>query len=168
MKTGNILFSAVQILFVALVMLLGMFFLGLDHVTYLRFAIADFFLQEPVRFSFLGYLVLGCSALLLLGFYVMHRGIYYQIKMGRGQASVDPMIVQSYVKTYWDSIFPEKDYAVEVRFSNDQKMQLFLEMPLLAPENHKTVLLNAEGELGKILEKHLGYRREFLLSVLIK
>lgn len=168
MRAGNILFSAVQIIFVMLIMLLGLVFLSLDYVSYLRYAIADFFLEESVRFSLAGYVILGCGVLLLLGFYVMHRGVYYRIKMGKRDAWVDPAVVQSYVKTYWDSVFPEKDFAVEVRFSGDQKIELFVEMPLLSPENHKSVLLKSEGELAQILEKHLGYRRDFLLSALIK
>lgn len=168
MKAGNLIFSAVQLIFVALVLLLGLFFVGLEHVSHLRFAIADFFLQEPMRFSFVGYLILGCGILLLVGFYVMHRGVYYKIKMGKHDALVDPAVVQQYVKIYWDSVFPDKNLSVDVRFSHDQKMELCVEMPLLAPENHKGVLEKVEGDLGKILEKHLGYRREFLLSVLIK
>lgn len=168
MKVGNLLFSAVQLVFVGLVFLLGMFFIGLEHVSHLRFAIAQFFLEPPVHFSIAGYLTLSCGGLLLVGFYSMHRGVYYRIKMGKNEAFVDSALIRRYVKDYWDTIFPSENYDVEVRFSHDQKMLLFVEMPLLSSENQKKILEKAEKELGQTLQKHLGFKKDFLLSVLVK
>ena len=57
MKTGNLLFSAVQFVFAALVVLLGGLFIGLEYAPHLRYYIADFFQLTP-HFSLIGYLVL--------------------------------------------------------------------------------------------------------------
>ncbi len=168
MKTGNLLFSAVQFVFVMLVILLGIFFIGLQHAPHLRGAIADFFLQTVVRFSLVGYLILACGILLLIGFYVMHRGVYYNIKMGRNEVFVDPQVVQQYVKEYWKTIFPGDDHSIEIGFSKDQKIEMFIELPLLSPEKQRALLEKAESELNHILQKHLGYRKEFMLSILVK
>lgn len=168
MKAGNLLFSAVQLIFVALLMLLGLFFIGLEHVDHLRYAIAQFFLATSIPFSFIGYLILGCGSLMLLGFSIMHRGVYYRIKMGGNEALVDPAVVHRYLQKYWNEAFPDRDFTVEARFSHDQKLEMFVEMPLLSPESQQMVMEKAEVELKQILKKRLGYGREFYLSVLIK
>ncbi len=165
MKTGNLLFSAVQFVFAMLIILLGIFFIGLQHALHLRYAIADFFSQTIVCFSFIGYLILACGILLLFGFYAMHRGMYYNIRMGRNEVFVDPSVIQRYVREYWKTIFPDYDLSIEVGLNKDQKIEMFVELPLLSAEKQQALLEKAENELSQILQKHLGYRREFTLSV---
>jgi hypothetical protein len=168
MKAGNLLFSAVEFVFVVLIILLGGFFIGLQYAPHLRYAIADFFSQTTIHFSLIGYLILGCGSLLLTGFYAMHRGMYYSIRMGRNEVLVDPGVIRGYVQEYWKKIFPEQDLSIEIDLSRNQKIELFVEMPLLSPEKQQAILEKAENELGQILQKHLGYRREFLISILVK
>jgi hypothetical protein len=168
MKASNLLFSAVQFIFVMLIILLGVFFIGLQHAPHLRYAIADFFSQTIVRFSFIGYLVLACGMLLLFGFYAMHRGIYYNIRMGKNEVFVDPSVLRRCVEEYWKTIFPDHDLSIEVDLTKKQKIEMFIELPLLSPEKQQAILDKAENELSQLLQKHLGYRREFMLSILVK
>jgi hypothetical protein len=169
MKTGNLLFSAVQFVFAMLIILIGIFFIGLQHAPHLRYAIADFFSQTSItRFSFIGYLILSCGILLLSGFYAMYRGIYYSIRMGRNGVFVDPLVIQQYVREYWKTVFPDYDLSIEVDLSKDQKIGMFVELPLLSPEKQQALLEKAENDLNQILQEHLGYRREFTLSVIVK
>jgi hypothetical protein len=168
MKTGNLLFSAVQFLFVILIMLLGVFFIGLQHVSYLRFAVVQFLSQQTALFSLIGFLILGCGALLLYGFYTMHRGWYYTLKMGQHTVLVDLPVIQGVVREYWKTVFPDQDLAIEVNVTKAQKIEMFMELPLLAPEKQLKTLEKAELDLSHLLQKHLGYRRDFSLSVLVK
>ncbi|MBS0605218.1 MAG: hypothetical protein JSS60_09330 [Verrucomicrobia bacterium] len=168
MKAGNLLFSAVQFVFAVLVILLGGFFIGLEHAPHLRFAIATYFSETAAPFSLIGYLILGCGVLLLVGFYTMNRGTYYRVKMGRKEMQVDPAVIRSYVDVYWKQAFPEHDLSVDVGVSSEQKLELFVELPLQDLEKQKVILEKAEIELGRILHKQIGYKKEFVLSVLIK
>jgi len=168
MKAGNLLFSAIQFVFVILIILLGVFFVGLQHASHLRYIIADFFSRSTIHFSFIGYLILACGSLLLAGFYAMHRGVYYSIKMGRNEVFVDPIVIQGIVHEYWKTIFPDQDLAIEIDLSKKQRIEMFVEFPLLPPEKQQVVLEKAEHELSQILQKHLSYRREFLISILVK
>ena len=164
MKTGNLLFSAVQFVFAALVVLLGGLFIGLEYAPHLRYYIADFFQLTP-HFSLIGYLVLGCGILLMIGFFGMHRGEYYQVKMG---TEVDPAVIQAYVQDYWARQFPEQDLSVQVGLSRHQKIEMLVELPSMPLENHTAILERTEQDLGQILKKRLGYQKEFAVSVLIK
>ncbi len=168
MKAGNVLFSAVQFVFSVLVILLGVFFIGLQNAPHLRVVIARFFSETTAPFSLLGYLIIGCGILLLIGFYAMNKGVYYRVKMGKKELLIDPAVIRGYVEEYWSQTFPEHRLSVEVGVSKDQKLEMFVELPLLSSEKQEEVLEKAESELSRILQKHIGYRKEFALSVLIK
>ncbi len=168
MKTGNLLFSAVQFIFAILVFLLGGFFIGLQYTSHLRYLIAQFFSAEPSYLGWIGFLTLGCGVLLLIGFCAMHRGIYYRVKMRSGEFSVDPAVIRSYLSDYWKEQFPKQNLSVEVCISKKQKLEMFLEFPALSLEEHQAILEKAEVDVGSILRKHLGYKNEFGLSVLMK
>jgi hypothetical protein len=168
MKAGNLLFSAVQFVFSVLIILLGGFFIGLQYAVHLRYSIAHFFSHTTLPFSLLGYLILSCGVLLLLGFYIMHRGVYFKLKMDWKSLQIDPAIIQAYVQAYWKQIFPEQNLSIEIRLTQDQQIEMFVELPLLPPDQHQVILEKAEEQLSQILSKQLGYRRDFLLSVLVK
>lgn len=166
MKNGNLLFSAVQFVFTALVIFLGVFFIGLQNAPHLRYKIADFFAQTTINFTLLGVLVLGCGALLLISFYAMHRGRYYRVNMGSQATFIDPAVIRSYVQQYWKKVFPELDLAVDIVISKAQKIEIFLEFPVLSQGRQQELLKNAEKELEQMLYKQLGYKQRFTLLVL--
>jgi hypothetical protein len=168
MKTGNLLSSAVQFVFSVLVMLLGIFFIGLQYASHLRFTIARFFSETAVSFSLIGFLILGCGLLLLVGFYTMNRGGYYCVKMGNRQMGVDPAIVREYVADYWKGVFPNQRLDVEIVVSKEQKFEMFVEFPASSFETQEIVLEKAEGDLAQILKKKIGYQKEFSVCVLVK
>jgi hypothetical protein len=168
MKAGSLLFSAAQFVFASLVILLGGFFIGLQHAFHLRIAISHFFAESTTSFSLIGYLILGCGLLLLIGFYLMNRGVYYRIKMGMREHLVDSAVVRSYVDEYWKGVFPEHHYSVDVSVTSDQKLEIYVELPLLPEATQEAILVKTEEELSQILQKHIGYKKEFALSVLIK
>lgn len=88
--------------------------------------------------------------------------------MGAKELFVDPTIIRGYVQEYWSQKFPEHHLSVEVGVSKDQKLEMFVELPPLSFEKQKEVLENAESELGRILQRHIGYKKDFALSVLVK
>lgn len=168
MKSSNLLYSAVQFVFAALVILLGALFIGLQHAPHLRFAIADFFAHSTGHFSLIGYLILGCGILLLIGFLSMHRGVYYRLSMGQKETTIDPAVICGCVQSYWKQVFPGDDLSVQIGLSKEQKIEMFVEFPLISTEKQLAILERAEKDLSAILKKQLRYDKDFLLSVLIK
>ncbi len=168
MKTGNLLFSAVQFIFVISILLAGLLFIALHYSPHLRIAIAQFFSQPGAPFSLIGCLILVCGGLLLLGFYSMYRGSYYTVRMGKNELFVDPAVIHGYVEEYWKSVFPNQELSIEIDLSKSQTIEMFMEMPMLPPDKQHSILEKAEVDLSQILQKHLGYRREFLISILVK
>ncbi len=170
MKSGNLLFSAAQFVFCVLVILLGGFFIGLEHAPMLRYSLADFFSRSQAPFSFIGYFILSGGFMLLISFYFMNRGHYYQLKMGKREVYIDPAIVQGYIQEYWSKIFPEHNLDISVSITRSQVIviQMAVEIPPLSEERQQAVLEKAESDLEQMLMKRLGYQKEFFLSVLVK
>jgi hypothetical protein len=168
MKAGNLLFSAVQFFFAVGIILLGGFFIGLQDAAHLRSVLARFLTSEGVPFSLIGFAILGLGIALLAGFFMMHRGQYYTVRMKGGSCEIDPAVIRSYLSDYWKKKFPKENLSVEVLVAKDQKLELFVELPLISPEMHQAILEKAEGDLSALLQKHIGYRKPFDLSVLIK
>lgn len=168
MRKGALLFSAAEFLFAAVVMFAGIFLIALEYAPVQRQVIADFFVNETHRFLYVGLFVVGCGIVLFAGFCAIHRGIYYQVRMGKRDVLVEPAVIQTYAENYWRHLFPEQKLTVQIALSQDQKIEMFVELPPLAFEEQRSALERAERELSQILRKHLGYRKEFLVSVLIK
>jgi hypothetical protein len=101
------------------------------------------------------YLVCATSSLI---FFIDHRFIFL----------VDSFVIQGIIREYWKKVFPDQNFVIDIDLSREQKIEMFIELPLLTSEKQQKILEKAEGELTQILQKHLGYRREFLISILLK
>lgn len=168
MKTGNLLYSAVQFIFATLVFLLGAVFVGLQYAPLLRFKIADFFSSSSVDFSLFGGVIALFGMLLLLGFYWMHRGSYYTVVMGRESVDIDPSIIKGYVSDYLKKTFPDEDLNLEVSISRRQSVELYVQSSSLQFEEHQLFLEKIELDLSDLFSKHLGYFKKFSFTVLLK
>jgi len=168
MRKGHLLFSAVQFIFALLVVLLGLFFVGLQEAPSLRYRLSLFFSSPSVSFSGVGYLILACGIFLLVGFCVMYKGRYYQIKMGGGRVHIDSELIQQQVSKYWSQLFPDQASEVKVQITQGQKLHIAFELFPMPEEEREALFVKVEQELGELLRSQLGYTQEFVVSVLLK
>lgn len=168
MRKGNLLFSAVQFIFVVALFLLGGLFIGLHYAPHMRMSFANFITDQAVNLSFLGYLTISCALLLCIGFYVMHRGAYFRIKMDGGDVIIEPKLIEGLVQDYWKERFPEKEFKTEVILRGFEQIEVIAEMPQTELEAREVLLPEIEKELGALLSSHLGYRREWMMTLIIK
>lgn len=164
MRTGHFLISAMQFFMVAGLVLVGALFLGFAHSPELRFKATQFLLNYSESFTIIGYAILGCATVLLLGSWFMNKGTYYQVEM----AEVDPAVIRSYVQTYWETLFPGKKMQADVIIHANQKIEVIAEIDELAMEEQKVLLSQVEKQLGNLLFRNLGYHRDFLVTVIVK
>src|SRR5689334_12238487 len=121
MRSGHLLFSAVQFLFTVLILLIGGFFLGLHYAPHLRLQLAQFFADLNVNFIPIGLSVLGCGVLLLVGFYAMNRGAYLCFVIRERNTCIETALFRSYVKKYWTDQFPDSELATDVILHKNQR-----------------------------------------------
>lgn len=169
MRSGHLLFSAVQFLFTLLIVLIGGFFVGLHYAPHLRLCIANIFIEYSNSFASIGLSILSCGILLLVGFFAMNRGVYFRFLIPSQQnAVIEAALFRTCIKKYFTSQFPESNLSIDVILHRDQKIEISLEMPLKQIEDHDLFLQTTEKDLRLLLSKTLGYRNDFLLTILVK
>jgi hypothetical protein len=168
MRRGNLLFSAVQFIFAFLVVLVGLFFVGLQEIPFLRYRLSQFFSNPTISFAGIGYLILVFGFLLFVGFCVMYRGHYYQLTMGRHRAGVDPELIEQLVTGYWKNVSSDQDSTVQVRVSSNQSLNITFELSSIPLKDQEPLFEKVERELSELLYSQLGYNKKFIVSVLMK
>jgi hypothetical protein len=168
-STSKMLSSALQF-FVALgLMGLGGFFLLLFYIPRLKIAFCHALANHPGIFSLCGSVSFGLGMGLFIAFYVMNRGVYYQVKMSENaQMSIDPEIIRQYASQYWKQQFPLEAIDVDVLIHSGSKIELIAESGALSHELQEELLEKTERELSAILAQKIGYRRELLITVVMK
>jgi hypothetical protein len=165
MRTGSLLFSAVHFFVVVGVLAVGGFFLGMAYFPPLRLAVLHLFSTNSQLFFLMGWSALFLGLLLLIGFYAMHRHTYYRVAMS---SRVELPLIRELIDRHWKMLFSEEGKVREVILYPNQKIEVIAELPNVPLSAQEDVLGKIEKELGTLLANHLGYEREFLLTVLTK
>ncbi|MFS8563835.1 MAG: hypothetical protein LVR00_05775 [Rhabdochlamydiaceae bacterium] len=167
MKSGQALFATVQLLITAVVFFTGGLFLCLPFVPHMRFKLASLFSARDALFLILGSGLLGLGIILLIGFYFMNRHSYYQLEMRHHKhtAAADVALLRSLIAIYWKQSFPEKNLSSDIVI-HGKKIEVIVEVPPMGLDEQERLIENAEKEIGELLEKQVGYQREFLFTVL--
>jgi hypothetical protein len=167
MRTGHLLFSAVQFLFVVGVLCLGVLLIALSGSMTLRSIVVDFFMKGEGMLAFMGISVLVVGLLLLMGFYSMHRGTYLQMEMRDGKTQVEVGVIRQYAELYWKQALPGHQVRTEVWIYPNQRIEMAVEIPHLSSEELQEVLERVEKELSALLQEKIGYSREFVFNVVV-
>lgn len=168
MRTGNLLFSAVQFLLATAILCSGGFIAALSIAPKVRFQLAQFFFERDDLLLPLGLVLLLIGLILLVGFYFMYRKQYYQVELKASVHNVEIALLQSTLSVYWKKLFPEHDLSTDVFLHKDQKIELVAEVPTLSLEEHEKLLQKVEKEVSALISYQLGYRKDLLLTVVVK
>lgn len=166
----NPLLSTVQFLMVCVVFTIGLFFTALPLAPAIRFELASFLMNRAELFLPLGLIMIAVGVMLAMGLYWLDQKSYFQVSMkgASDPVTVEKELIQSGLNSYWKGVFPEETLQTDVVIHKDNKIELIAELPPLAEELQKKTLDKIEKEIGLLLERQLGYRREFLLTLLVK
>jgi hypothetical protein len=166
MNYKNLLFSAVQFLLVLVCCCTGLFFIALPWAPHVRYKWAAFLTQRDDVFIPLGSIILGVGIILGIGFYFMQKRPYFQVRM-KPPVEVEVEVIQGLLETYWKTLFPEQSLKTEAVVLPNQKIEFIAEIPLMSDKKTKKLLQNVEQDVGRLLVRNLGYKKEFLFTFLI-
>lgn len=164
MRSSNLLFSGVHLLVTLFVLTFGLILLIMPYAEGFRYGIAEFFMARPAMLFSLGLMVFGSGAFLMLGFFFMHRKRYFKLKMQCGKTEIEESIIKEYVREYWESLFPKKNYELEVVLGQSQKLEIVTKLPESLDDSSQ-LLERIKSELGVLLARKLGYEKEFVLTI---
>lgn len=167
MNSKSALFSAVQFLLVLVVCCAGLFLMVLPSAPQVSTKCAAFLIERTDLFMPLGGLVLAVGIVLGVGFYFLQKKTYFQISM-KPPAYLEAYVIQGILDHYWKNAFPGQNLKTEAIIHPDQKIELIAEFPLISEEQTPKMLKEIEHEIGHLLLRKLGYRKEFLFTFLKK
>lgn len=159
MKAARALCSALEFLLVVLVLFAGIACVALGSVPFFRERALKELLAEGVPFIWFGSLLVAFGLVLLIGLALLHRGRYYQIKMG---ALVDPLLIRSLAERYWQEEFPEEPCDLDVKVDRGLAIELYLTLPHFPPDSS---LRTIERDLSRLLAAQLGLSKPFKVYI---
>lgn len=166
MRTGNIIFSAVQFLVVLLILCIGGFLVILPNSPVVQYRLAEFFSKQTELFLPVGLMITGFGLILLFGFYAMYRQRFFRCQMDRPDVRVELSLLNDLIGIYWRSRFSDSSLVAEVLVHQDDKLELVVELPPGYPQKHH--LNELEKEVGSLLHRHFGYKKDFIINFIIK
>jgi hypothetical protein len=91
-----------------------------------------------------------------------HR--YYMIPAGRHMTSVDENLIGNYINNYWKELFPKIPVPNHVSLKGN-KLFVIADLPYFPAPEQKIMLNKIDKDISGILNKILGYDREFSLQI---
>ena len=160
MRNGQLLFSAIQFFIIAALFGTGAAFFGLHALPEIRHTVANWILSPGCSFLLLGFLITGITLLLGISFCVMQRGSFIRIAMKKGSFSIHEALVRKAIHQFWREEYPEEKEPTDV-YCSHQKIEIIT-------EDGEQDLEAVEEKLGQFLSKHLGYEKEYFISLIKK
>jgi hypothetical protein len=167
MNSKSALFSAVQFLLIVVVCSAGLFLMALPWAPQVSARCASFLTQRSDLFLPLGCFILAVGIALGVGFYFLQKKIYFQVSM-KPPVSLETHVIQGILDHYWKNAFPGQHLKTEAIIRPDQKIELIAEFPLISEGHPPQMLKEIEHEIGQLLLRKLGYRKEFFFTFLNK
>lgn len=155
MRTGRLLFSAVELLIVLFFFLVGAAFLGLCVSEEMHRRLCAWLVDSRASFRFASLFVSAVAILLACCFWKMQRGSYVRLK-GRG-FSIDEALVRSATLEFWAQELPDEVVPSEIYVARGHVEVITSDL--------KCDLDEIEGRLGFFFAKRLGYERDFFITV---
>jgi len=102
------------------------------------------------------------SFVLLIGFYLLHRGKYLVVKMG---VRVDINIMRQTVEECFSKEFAQKIVLKEIELSKKSLLEMRVSLLEVEKKSRKEFLLQVEKQLGLLLRERVGYTKPFYMTL---
>lgn len=157
MRTGQLLFSVVQLVIIATLFGIGGMLLGLHYNPYVRMQVANWILEPNESFLLIGYLVLGTALILSICFGMMQKNQYLRLEMRGKEFFIDEALIKQAIGQFWRLEFPNLTPPKEIYFVR-QKIEVIAEVG-------DCDLEELEMRLGTFLSQKLGYEKQFYVTL---
>ena len=168
MRLENAIVSAFQLLFILALLLIGGFLIAMEYAPILKYGFMVLMTSRFFDVRIVGCILVGVAMFLGGLLYWMQRKEYFGVQMERGQAIVEPNVIEGLVSGYWKGLFPEEDLKSHIVLQGHEKIEVVAEIPGMEWDQQEALLLRVEKELGVLLFSHLGYNRELTMTITLK
>ena len=168
MKSGDLLFSAIQFLFSAFLLLIGVALLIVCAIPLFYQHLLFFLAKGPSAILTIGAVFFALGALLLFLFSVMHRGQYYDVQLPSVKALVQSSLIQESTLRYLSSLDLSYPVDCEVLSLRNNRIFLSLLLPEIGKQQQKELLLQLKQDLPALFKEQFGYEKGVKLSLLFR
>lgn len=122
-------------------------------------------IQTRERCIQLGFLFFFAASVLLMGFYLLNRGRYLRIQMGKNLAEIDIEVVRQTLEDCFKTRFPKKISLSEVEIPRGTRLEIGVSLAPLEEGLREELFIQAEAALETLLRERFGYTKPFHLIV---
>lgn len=163
MRSGNLLFGAVQLLFILALICIGVGLIGLHTYPQIRPLLSQWVSQAADQSLFYGSGTLALAIILIFCFGSMQKQPYLRIKMrSKKPFLIDQKVVEQTIQSYWKKSFPELTNP-EAIYISGQKIEIVTRAS--TDEVLDETLEQIEERLGGFLRARFGYKRDFYITL---
>jgi len=166
MRTANVFMSALHLIIVLCIFIMGSFFITLYFYPNLLFYFINLIINKPQLILKIGFSTLSLALILFVIFYMINKAQYLKFTMKKNKYDIDTRLIQSYIEKYLESAFPDKKNKFEICVLPKEKLEIIAIVDSL--DNQKDFLLNIEEKIGKLLLEHLNYKKNFVFTLKAK
>jgi hypothetical protein len=168
MRQEHVVFSAVQLLFILALFLIGGFFVSMEYLPHLKYQFSVALVHQSFNYLILGFVLVGVALLLGTLFYQMQKKPYFHVQMDGVSAIIEPKLIESLIEGYWRELFPEQEVHFEVIVREHERIEVLAQMPQMVLDRQPKFLMQIEKELGALLHSHLKYRHPLRMTITLK
>ena len=159
----HFLYSLITFCIALFFILFGIIGIILPLSTGMQTLAVNLILQQPVLIFLFGISLLAIGIVTALNIMLGTRRQYFHIKVQGQPVSVDSALIQSYVKTYLDDLFPGKEIPFQLKLKKN-KISVIVDLPAIDESQQSALLDRISDELRELFTSFLGYKHHFHLS----
>lgn len=159
----NLLYSLISLTIALFFLTMGVLCVMLPWSPTVRADLVRFILEDSVTISLFGagFVLVGLAVIINIAFNARHS--YYRIRSGPKAISIDESIIQDYLNTYLNNLFPGANVPNRLTIKKN-KLYLAADLPFVPIKEQKQLLEKIKNELSDLFSSTLGYRDAFYIS----
>lgn len=130
----------------------------------IRESVVDFIVTNALVFSLISFVGVAIGVAIATTLVLSTKHKTYRVRGGNKGVLVDEVLIQQYLDTYWEKIFPKKEIPNRLYLKNN-KIHVQADLPFVPLEDQRDLLKQFDQDLTEMFDKVLGYEQDFLLSI---
>lgn len=160
---NQLFYSLINLINAFFFILIGIVGILIPWSVHVRNLLTRFIFEDSLAISLFGFAFFIIGMAMFINILLNMKRRHYQISSLKGPTTVDEALIQEYLNTYWQQLFPEKDVPCLLQMKKN-KIHIAVDLPYMPIQEQKPLLERIRKDLMGIFAKVLGYREEFFLS----
>lgn len=160
---SHIFYSISSLLIALFFVLLGVISVMLPWFPLIRNELIRFILEDPLILFFFGFAFILIGLAIVIHIALNARRRYYHVQSGPRSISIDENVIQDYLNSYWQQLFPQAQVLSKLSLKNN-KIYVIADLPYIPQDQQTDVLDRIKNDLADLFIATFGYREQFYLT----